>query len=336
MSKSKDLVDALSGGKLRLPVSLLSDDNSPCIVSEWLPSGCLSLDKILGGGFPVGRITEIFGDTSTGKSLIAAQVIALAQQDGHICVLADTETATSLPIMQAVGVDPDNLVYAAPDTMEDVFTIFENAILSKPKDSLLLLVWDSVAASSTRREMENEYGKASMGGGANILSQALRKITRMVGKQRVCGIFLNQVREKIGVMFGDNETTYGGKALPYYASVRLRLKLGQKIKSGKKIVGLSTRASCVKNKVAMPFLGCELPIYFGHGIDDPEATLLYLKASGLVTGATHKHITINGEDCSFTSSNWPDLYDAQYDAIADIIMTHDADSDEVFDDATAD
>lgn len=328
MTIASKIVDELRSRK-KLDITLLADESSPCVVSEWLSTGCVALDKIMGGGLPVGRITEIYGDTSTGKSLIAAQVAAMAQQADWLVTYVDTETAVSIPIMKDVGVDIDNLIYYAPDTVEEVFQCFQDAIEIKnklAKDMGMLLIWDSVAASSTRREMEQEYGKSQMGQGANTISQGLRKITRLFSRNRICALFLNQTREKIGVLFGDNETTYGGKALPFYASIRLRLKLGQKLKTGKRVIGLSTRASTVKNKVAMPFLGCELPIYFGHGIDDPEASLMYLKAAGLIEGTSHKHITIGDQDVTFNAQTWAEIYDKNFDAIADMIMAHDADS----------
>lgn len=328
MSNASKLADALK--KRKLDINLLSDDDSPCVVSDWLATGCVALDKILGGGLPVGRMTEVYGDTSTGKSLIAAQIAALAQQAGWVVYYADTETAVSIPIMKDVGVNVDDLIYFAPDTMEEVFDAFQKAMEERAKlgiDNGLLMIWDSVAASSTNREMEQEYGKAQMGSGANALSQGFRKITRMLSRNKCAMLLLNQTREKIGVMFGDSETTYGGKAVPFYASIRLRLKLGQKIKEGKRVIGLWTRADVVKNKVAQPFLKCELPIYFGHGIDDAEASLAYLKAAGLIEGTTRKKIIIDGNEVPFDSKTWPGVYDKYFDAIADLIMSSDVDLD---------
>jgi recombination protein RecA len=334
MSDARKLLEKLQKGKHKIDVTMLSDSTSPCVVSEWLSTGCVVLDKALGGGLPVGRITECYGDTSTGKSLIAGQVAAMAQQDGHIVVYMDTEHAASLPIMKAVGVNMDELIYHAPDTIEECFTMMKDAIDYKhdvAPNALMLLIWDSIAASATQFELDNEFGKASMGRGAQLLSAGLRKIKGDLARNRVCTLLLNQTREKIGIMFGDNETTYGGKAVEFYASIRIRLKKGQKIKDAKKIIGLSTRASVVKNKVAPPFLGCELPVYFGHGIDDAEASFLYLKDAGLITGTTHKHITIGGKDETFTGQSWAELYDANFDAIAEIIMAFDAPSEDVED-----
>jgi recombination protein RecA len=303
-------------------VSLLSDENSPCVVAEWMSTGCLALDTIMGGGLPVGRITEIYGDNSTGKSLIAAQVVALAQEDGVICVYADSETAVSLKIMEAVGVDISSLVYSAPDTVEEVFELFESSVEAKVKrfpGKRMLLIWDSVAATSVKQEMENDYGKATMGRHAQVISQSLRKFTRKISKNDICCLFLNQTKDKIGVMFGDKSTTFGGKAIGYHASVRIQLKMGQKIKDGKRPVGIESRATVVKNKVAVPFLSAQLPIYFGHGIDDALASYLYLKDGELIDKVGKSYTIRDSKLDSFTMANWEKFYDANYDAIADII-----------------
>lgn len=305
-------------------VMFLSDEDSPCVVNEWVSTGCLALDAILGSGLPVGRLTEIYGDTATGKSLLAAQAVATAQEEGHIAMVVDTESAVSLPIMEAVGVDIDRLIYKAPDTVEEVFELFDEAIQSKNKhdpDALLLLVWDSIAATSVVQEMEAEYGKATMGRHAALISQALRKLTRKVSKSRVCVLFLNQTRQKIGIIFGDNETTFGGKAVSFYSSARVRLKLGRKIKENKRIIGIETRATVVKNKVAHPFKEATLPIYFGEGVDDAEAALLYLKENGGLDlqGAWYT-ISINGEEKKFQRRQWYDIFDEHYDVIADMVL----------------
>lgn len=311
--------------KAELDVALLSSEDSPCIVTEWLSSGCIALDRILGGGFPVGRVTEVYGDTSTGKSLIAAQVAALAQEDGHIVMMADSESAVSLPIMDAVGVDIDNLIYSNPDTVEEVFEQFEKAIelkVEKYPDALLVLIWDSVAATSVQFEMERDYGKSFMGKHAGVISQSMRKITRQISKNRICAIFLNQVRENIGVMFGDTETTFGGKAIPFHSSVRLRLKMGKKIvsKEKKKVLGIETTGLVVKNKVAEPFNEAKLPIYFGHGIDDALASLYWLQDNDIVNKANWMTIKLGGKEVKFQRPGWDNIFDKHYDEIWDIIM----------------
>jgi len=317
----KEIINDLS--KRQMDVAFLSSEDSPCVVSDWLSSGCLVLDRILGGGFPVGRITEIYGDTSTGKSLIAAQIAALAQEDDHIVFMIDTESAVSLPIMEAVGVDIDNLIYSAPDTVEEVFEQFDAAIEAKNKhypDKLLLVIWDSVAATSALSEMDDSYGKTGYLTHARVISQAMRKITRKITKNKVCAVFLNQTRENIGVTFGDKETTFGGKAIAFHSSVRIRLKLGSKIKSKKKIIGLDTLATIVKNKVAEPFFEAKLPIYFGHGIDDALASYYWLDANDEFEGASWKTIVLDGKKLKFQKAGWRKIFDEHFDEIADIIM----------------
>jgi recombination protein RecA len=316
--------DIMKGLKTRgkFDVSLLSDENSPCVVSDWLSTGCLALDTIMGGGLPYGRITEIYGDNSTGKSLIAAQLAAIAQQDGIPVVYVDTESAVSLAIMEAVGVDTKKLIYSAPDTIEEVFDLFDTAITSKSSKSSaatkMLIIWDSVAATSTDMEMASAYGKASMGRHAQLISQAMRKFARRLAKEHVAALFLNQTREKIGVMFGDNVTTFGGKAVGFYASIRIQLKMGAKIKEGGHIAGIESRAQVVKNKLAQPYLCAALPIYFGHGIDDALASFYYLKDAKILepSGSWYR---IEGIEDKFQKSTWEDVYDKNYDLIANLI-----------------
>lgn len=301
-------------------VTLLSDDDSPCVVSEWLSTGCNAFDVILGGGLPVGRLTEMYGDTSTGKSLIGAQVAALAIEQGYIVAYVDTESAVSLSIMEAVGVDINKLLYLSPETIEEVFEFFEDVITSKNKhdpDNLLLLIWDSVAATSVKQEQEAEYGKATMGRHAQIISASMRKIIRKISKARVCALFLNQTRQKIGVMYGDNETTFGGNAIPFYSSVRVRLKKGSKIKSKDAVVGIETRAIVVKHKIASPFKEATLPIYFGFGVDDAEATFHYLNDNKFLVGGTGGWYTLG--DLRFRKKTFAEVYDENYDYILDMM-----------------
>jgi len=321
----KDILADIS--KVHPDVTLLGAEGGQCVITEYLSTGTFPLDAILGGGLPVGRITEMYGDTSTGKSLIAAQIAALAQEDGHIVVYADTESAVSLPIMEAVGVDIDKLIYATPDTVDGdngVFALFDDAIESKKRrspDSLMFLIWDSIAATSSMAEMENEYGKATMGQHARLISQGLRKLTRKISKQRVCALFLNQTREKIGVMFGDKVATFGGKAIGFHSSVRVQLKLGPKIKERGKIAGIEAKATVVKNKVAVPFRSCSLPIYFGYGVDNALASFYYLKSEGVMTVAGSWHtISIGGEEIKCQRKNWENVFDEHYEAIEEMII----------------
>ena len=326
----KSILGALKKKKFGFDVTTLDDESSPCVVGEWMSTGCVALDSILGGGLPVGRVVEIYGDNSTGKSLIAAQVAALAQESGDIVAYADTESAVSKTIMEAVGIDFSNMIYLTPDTVEEVFEFFDATIDAKSsmKDKRLLLIWDSIAATSVDTEIKQVYGKATMGKHAQVISQSMRKIIRKISKNRVCVLFLNQTREKIGVMFGDNVTTFGGKAVGFYASIRVQLKYGQKLKEEKKVVGMQARATVTKNKVAIPFKRCTLPIYFGHGIDDTLASFDYLKEAGLLerSGKYYKIKGLSDID-SFTSENWEETYDKNYDVISQLIMESEIEDD---------
>jgi len=309
----------------KLSVMFLDDDESPCVVSEWMSTGCLALDAIMGGGLPVGRLVEIFGDPSTGKSLIASQVVALAQASGATGEYVDTETAVSKDMMEEVGVDTSKLLYASPDTVEEVFTIIDETIESKMKidqDSLLVVVWDSISATSIKQEMEADYGKPTMGTHARLISQGLRKITRKIAKSNVCFLALNQTREKLGIMFGDNTATFGGKAVSFHASIRVHLHMKDKIRDkDKHIIGINVRAVVEKNKLAMPYREAILPIYFGHGIDDDKATLLFLKEAGIITasGPSYKMV-IGNKEFTFKKTGWSKVYESHYDEIEQIVM----------------
>lgn len=339
---SNDVIDRIMKdikGKKKFDVSLLSDEDSPCIVSDWLSTGCLALDTIMGGGLPFGRMTEIYGDNSTGKTLIAEQLASIAQEEDITVVYVDTESAVSLKMMEAVGVKTDKLIYSSPDTIEEVFGLFESAIKSKSlvnKNGKMLLIWDSVAATSSDLEMISEYGKASMGRHAALISQAMRKFTRLVASENVAVLFLNQTREKVGVMFGDNVTTFGGKAIGFHASIRIQLKMGHKIKEGGKIVGIEARAQVVKNKLAVPYLCATLPIFFGHGIDDDLASFYYLKDAKVLkpSGSWYE---LEGIPDKFQQKGWADVYDKNYELISELIATHQfVDSTDVIEESKSD
>ncbi|KKN62947.1 hypothetical protein LCGC14_0506570 [marine sediment metagenome] len=323
----QDMIDALNeSGSAK--VTFLSDDDSPCIIHEVMSTGCLALDSILGGGLPVGRITEIYGDESTGKSLIAAHVAAEAQAKGHTVLYVDTESAVSIDVMKQLGVNVDTILYAVPDTLDGddgVFQLIENAIIVKQEtnpDGLLFVVWDSIAATSAKKEIENEYGKATYGRHALLISQGLRKLDKLISKDRVCALFLNQTRQRLDVMYGDKTATFGGKAVAFYSSIRVQLKHAKKIKEGKKIIGEDIIASVVKNKVAMPFRRATLPVYFGYGIDDAGAALLYLKDTDYMDvksgGNYGLHISIG--EVKFKKLTWDDVFDRYYDEIAQMIL----------------
>jgi len=275
------LVDSLNK-KLGDVAFILGKGDSPPETKEWLSTGSTILDTIISnnidanGGIPVGKLVEISGEAATGKSLLSYMILKDCQDKGGIPVLIDTENAANEDFLRLIGLEfyPEgSLVYIQVDSIEAVFKAIEDIIRrirENDKDKLCCIVWDSVAGTSTDAEIQGDYGDATVGLAARLIGQGLRKIIRFIGTQRVSLVFLNQIRQKIGVFFGDDTVTPGGKAIPFFAAVRIRLYSGGKVKAGKDVLGVGIRPKIVKNRMGPPHREAELKMYFNRGLIDEE------------------------------------------------------------------
>jgi recombination protein RecA len=290
-------------------------DNTPTDIKEYISTGSTMLDLAISnrpdGGIAVGRITELNGLESSGKSLVGAHLLAETQKKGGVAVYIDTETAVSEDFLEVIGVDVNNMLYLHLETIEDIFEAIEEIVTKvreSDKDRLVTILVDSLAAATTKVELNADYDKDGWATSkAIIISKAMRKITQMIGRQRVALVFTNQLRQKLGVMFGDPWTTSGGKALPFHASTRVRLKNKGQIKDAKKnTIGMTILAQVIKNRLGPPLRKAEFPLYFESGVDDEGSWLLVLKDHNCVKvgGAWYTMKDHNDKEIKFQSKEW--------------------------------
>lgn len=297
---------------------------------EVIPTGILSLDVALGvGGVPKGRIIEVYGPESSGKTTVALHIVAEAQKRGGTAAFIDAEHALDPQYASKLGVDINELLIAQPDMGEQALEIAEALVRSNSVD---IIVIDSVAALVPRAELEGEMGDSHMGVQARLMSQALRKLTGIVGKTQTTVVFINQIRDKIGVVYGNPETTTGGKALKFYASVRIEIRKAEAIKSGTDIVGNRTKVKIVKNKVAPPFKVAEFDIIYGEGASrvgsllDIAVDQDIIHKSGAWFSYKEERIGQGRENAKIYLKEHPEIYKEVEDAVMAVIRNNDVSS----------
>ena len=293
-------------------------DQTPTDVTDWISTGSTILDLAVSnkpdGGLAAGRITEINGLEGSGKSLIGAHALASTQKKGGLAVYIDTESAVSSEFLQAIGIDTENMLYVHLETVEEIFDTIETIVAKireSDKDKLVTILVDSLAAASTKVEMDADFDKDGWATAkAIVISKAMRKITQLIARQKVCLIFTNQLRQKLGVMFGDPWTTSGGKALPFHSSTRIRLKNVGQIKDTKKnTIGIKIRAQVIKNRLGPPLRSADFSLYFDKGIDDFGSWLEVLKGHKLIkqAGAWYTLEDQDGKEHKFQSKDFGSL-----------------------------
>ena len=301
---TNDLIKALNKEFGQRIAYNLAEDEAPTIVKRWLDAGSIQLNYAMrnatGGGYPEGRIIEISGAPSIGKSHLAYHAAAMAQKQGGLVVYIDTENATPVAKLATMGIDVrKRFVYCDSHCTEEVFSIIESTVLKAKqildKNVPILVVWDSVAASSPKAELDGEYEDNTIGLQARVISKGMRKLTGVIGQNNVTLLCLNQLRTAIGVMHGDPDVTPGGKSIPYHASIRLKLSSGTQVKDkAGNVIGIHVIATIKKNKVAPPFRKCEFDIIFGKGIVEDEYIFDQVRAYCKDTGVIkRKGKTIN-------------------------------------------
>jgi recombination protein RecA len=316
------------GGKI---AHFLDEQDNPSEITDWISTGSSILDLAISnrphGGLPVGKMVEFNGLEGTGKSLLSAHVVADTQKKGGVAVVIDTENAAAPEFWRSLGVDLSKLLYVQCETVEDIFAQMERmiAIVRKSnKDRILTIIVDSVAAASTKVELESDHGKDGYATGKSIIiSKAMRKITTMIGRQKVLTVFTNQLRQNLNAMaFGDKYVVSGGKALAYHCSVRVRLNNTGKLKKGEEIIGNECKAVVVKNRMGPPQRQANFDIYFDSGIADYGSWIKVLKENNLVKqgGAYYTYKKDNGSEWKFQSKDFVNIMQSDKELSEEIYL----------------